>query len=178
MPVRKSQRPPAFSHGLSSRLAREEMSGEINKLAEALLGASPPGPRLLEAAREAADAILHFHRVQTSRRLAGEASALLSLKALSHPPTRKLTLWNLQREEGHPSCWSLVAELRLQAAEAGYKSGFEITATDGVQSLILSLSSESDEVRRLKEYERRALSRRRTALRQFDYERIEAERQI
>lgn len=120
--------------------------------------------------REAAEAILHLHRVQTSRRLAEEAAALLNLQPLAGAPTR------VQMEERHPTLRSLVAELRRQARDAGYTADAEITAIDGILCLLLSLRSQHDEVRRLNEYERRALSRRRTALRRLDYERIEAER--
>jgi hypothetical protein len=152
------------------------MSGEVQKLASALLGTSPRDLRLLDAAQEAAEAILHLHRVQTSRRLAEEAAALLNLQPLARAPTRRLTLWKLQMEERHPNLRSLVAELRRQARDAGYAGDTEITAIDGILCLLLSLRSRHDEVRRLNEYERRALSRRRTALRRLDYERIEAER--
>jgi hypothetical protein len=173
---RRSQPPPALTHGLTSRLAREAMSREIRELAEALLGSSPPEPRLLDAAQEAAEAILHLHHVQRSRRLAEEAAALLNLQPLAGAPTRKLTLWKLQLEERHPTLRSLVAELRRQACDAGYAADAEITAIDGILSLLLSLRWRHDEVRRLNDYERRALSRRRTALRRLDYERIEAGR--
>jgi hypothetical protein len=151
------------------------MSGEIEDLAEVLLGASPPELPLLEAAREAAEAILHLHRVQTTRRRAEEAAALLHLAPLSGAPTRKLTLWKLKTEERHPTCRSLLEELRLQASEAGYVSGTDLASADGILSLLYSLGRDND-VRRLQDYERRALSRRRTALRRLDYERIEAER--
>jgi hypothetical protein len=175
---RKSQPPPALTHGLTSRLAREAMSGEINELAETILGAAPRHLRLHDAAQAAAEAILHLHRVQTSRRLAEEAAALLNLQPLAGTPTRKLTLWKLQMEGRHPTLRSLVAELRQQARVVGYAADAEITAVDGILCLLLSLRNQHDEVRRLNEYERRALSRRRKALRRLDYERIEAERRM
>jgi len=173
---RTSRCPTALTHGLTSRLEHEAMSGEVRELAEALLGTSPPDLRLLDAAQEAAEAILHLHRVQRSRRLAEEAAALLNLQPLAGAPTRKLTLWKLQMEERHPTLRSLVAELRQQARVVGYAADAEITAIDGILCLLLSLRNQHDEVRRLNEYERRALSRRRKALRRLDYERIEAER--
>jgi hypothetical protein len=70
------RRPPALKHGLTSRAAREEWADDVLQLAEALLGAAPPEPQVLAAAREAAEAILFLRRVQQCRLLVLEDGTL------------------------------------------------------------------------------------------------------
>lgn len=166
----RNRRPPALAHGLSSRIVREALSSEVEGLAAALIGASPREPQILDAARGAAEAILHLQRVRRLRWLITDASALIATPAIDAERVRAETLYSLWRQGCDPTCVRRIEELRQRA-----KSGSTSDA-DGEAALLEVLAHRPDELRRLAAYERRALSRRREALRRLDYERIEAER--
>lgn len=100
-------KPSALRHGLFSRHARLEWSLQVDRVADALLGTSPRGTQVLEAA--------------------------------------------------HDRAWLV---------------GF---APGGDYFIHQKVAEHATELRRLADYERRANSLRRKALRRLDYERIEAE---
>lgn len=166
------RRPSALKHGLTSRLGREAMSEEVEALARELLASSPPEPQLMLAAREAADAILHLMRVQAARRSMLDAAARRKFEMPDNGPAIDWEdclhglLWGLNDPIGVLFAVKLTFHI--------YDEG--VRGRDGPWALAAVLADEPKELRQLHEYERRALSRRRKALRRLDYERIEAER--
>lgn len=166
------RRPPALKHGLTSRLAREAMSEEVEALACELLASSPPEPQLMLAACEAADAILHLMRVQAARRSTLHAAARQKFEM---PGTGLEIDWEgclhgLLWDPKDPIGVLFAVKLTLHICDEG------VRGRDGPTALAAVLADEPKELRQLHEYERRALSRRTKALRRLDYERIEAER--
>ena len=166
------RRPSAIKHDLSSAFAREEWSQPVLDLAGALLGSSPRGPCLLAAAREAAEAIIHLHRVQWWRLATLEGGGLARLSGSEDMQQKALALTAAVRFEAAEARPALYADLRAAFAAAG---GEDVDQASAV-AIYQELTKATDPLRRLLEHERKALSRRRKALRRLDYERIEAER--
>jgi hypothetical protein len=167
-----TRRPPALKHGLTSRAAREEWTDDVLQLAEALLGAAPPEPQVLAAAREAAVAILYLRRVQQCRLLVLEDGTLRRAAPTDAERIPALKLSAAVKRAGKVECEVLREELRV-VHDAEWVVDIETAAT-----FILGeeLGNHAQELRRLSDYERRALSARRKALRRLDLERVEAER--
>ena len=166
------RRPPALKHGLTSRTAREEWSEGVLQLAEALLGAAPREPQVLEAAREAAVAILYLRRVQQCRLFALEDGTLQRCTPTDAERALATKLSVAVKCGDLAQCQTLRDELRV-LHDREWVVDLETAAT-----FILGqeLGGRAAELRRLADYERRANSLRRKALRRLDYERIEAER--
>lgn len=161
-------RPPALKHGLASRYAREEWSEGVTELSDALLGSSPHAPRLVEAAREAAEAMIYLHRVRRWRLAVLEGGALARLPMDDTTLQRALEL-------------SRAAKFGDGRDYASQRAALGATTGDGIdidaeRALLQEVMERDDTLRNLCDYERRALSQRRKALRRLDYERIEAER--
>lgn len=129
--------PPALTHGLTSRWLFAGLQGEVDELADVLVGSSPRLPGILEAARRAAEAILRLRQVRT-----------MKTHTLNH------------------------AEPGADLGESG-----AATRGGGADAAMLRLLEQEERIlRRLDDYERRALSRRARAIRELDLARIEADR--
>jgi len=166
------RRPSALRHGLTSRTAREDWSNDVLRLAEALLGTAPHEPQVLEAAREAAQAFLYFRRVQQCRLFELEDATLRRCTPTDAERSLATKLSVAVKCEDITQCQALRDGLHV-AHDREWVAGVETAAT-----FILGeeLSNHVQELRRLSDYERRAHSARRKALRRLDYEVIEAER--
>ncbi len=142
------------------------------QLAEALLGAARREPQVLAAAWEAAVAILYLRRVQQCLLLVLEDGTLRRAAPTDAEKILALKLSAAVKRAGKVECEVLREELRV-AHDAEWVVDIETAAT-----FILGeeLGNQAEELRRLSDYERRALSTRGKALRRLDYERVEAER--
>ena len=142
------------------------------QLAEALLGAARREPQVLAAAREAAEAILFLRRVQLCQLLVLEDGTLRRAAPTDAERIPALKLSAAVKRAGKAECEVLREELRV-AHDREWVVDIETAAT-----FILGeeLGNQAEELRRLSDYERRALSTRGKALRRLDYERVEAER--
>ncbi|WP_421693779.1 hypothetical protein [Aestuariivirga sp.] len=168
----KTRQPSALKHGLQSLHAREQCSGDVISLAEAILGETPPNSLLREAAAEAAEAILYLRRVQQRQLLALESGTLRRAAPTAAERLLALELSDAVKHAGAGDCDTVREKLRV-AHKPQWILDLEKSATFVLE---LEFCDRSDDLRRLSTYERRAISRRRKALRRFDYERIEVER--
>lgn len=165
-------RPSALKHGLTSRLARDEASEEVDALARAVLGSSPAEPPLTDAARAVADAAIHLRRVRQARHtLLNEATRSLAFDVIGERITLS-RLREIAQAEGAADgeayfAWRL--SLAGPTADADDQERGELALAD-------CLSAHSKALDRLANYERRALSLLRGALRVLDYEQTEAAR--
>lgn len=164
-------RPSALKHGLTSQLARDEDAPEVKALATALLGSCPPSPRLTRAAIEAAEAIVHSDRIRQARRSL--------LDEMSKESTGDGIVGGRDMAEDLAKAWGADAEgfrylkWRISLADPAEDGHAE---ERGLVALLDGIVRQHRSLERLADYERRALSRRRKALRRLDYERIEAQR--
>lgn len=168
----RHRRPSALRHGLTSRTVREEWSRGALELAEALIGAAPREPQVLEAARDAAEAILYLRRVQQCRLLLLEDGALQRCTPTEAGRDLALRLSGAVKGADTAECRPLREGLRV-AHDREWIVGFE---TLPIFFLGDEIRGREEDLRRLADYERRAHSRRRKQLRRLDYERVEAER--
>ena len=168
----RSRRPSALKHGLTSRCVRDYWSEDVTRLAEALLGAAAREPQVLEAARGGAEAILYLRRVQQCRRLVIEDGTLRRCAPTDAERPLALKLSSAVKRGSVAECDAIQAELR-DAHDKEWTIDIPSAATFVLGE---ELGTHATELRRLSEYERRADSLRRKALRRLDYERIEAER--
>lgn len=151
-------KPSALKHGLSSQWLFETIEDQAAELAVELIGSSPRGPRLLEAAQAAAEAILHLRHIR-------------SMKALALN----------EAEPGRPTVVDIDQYFKsLTAAAFGGRdgrSGGGERIGDGHDLALLDFMEQSGTLlRRLDDYERRALSKRSKAIRELDLMRIDIER--
>ena len=167
------RRPSALKHGLTSRTVRELWSPDVVRLAGAILGATPPEPRVVEAARAEAEAILHLRQVQQCRLRLLEDGTLKRSNPTEAERDLALKLSAAVKHGEPDDCASLRRALDVAHAKE-WIVGVETAATIILEG---EFSDRVKEHRRLAEYERRAISQRRKSLRRFDYEKIEAERQ-
>lgn len=165
---------PRWLHGLSSRFARASPHGEVEALAITLLGSSPRDPTVMAAARGAAQEILFVERVQKLRRVSEESDLLLRLPDFSAYQEEYAQLAAAVKDQPAGEC----SDTRLELMKARLEAGDQDTdhSREALQAILRSISAGPADVRRLWEYERRAVSRRTRALRLLDYERVEAER--
>lgn len=166
------RRPPALKHGLTSHYARGDWSAEVNALAEAILGAAPREPNVVEAARAEAEAILYLRRVRQCRLQVLEGGTLQRATPTERERALALKLSEAVKCADVADCNPLREKLRA-AHDAEWIVGLEIGAS---YMLIDEIGKSTKALRRLNDYERRAQSRWRKSRRQFDYERIEAQR--
>jgi len=164
--------PSALRHGLFSRHARLEWSPQVESLGDALLGVSPRQPQVIEAAREAAEAILWLRQIQHWRLAMLEHAALTYANQSDAERDPALRLSEMVKGAAASDC----APLRDEVCEAHDKAWLVGLAPAGDYFIHQKVAEHATELRRLADYERRANSRRRKALRRLDYERIEAER--
>ena len=167
--------PPALKHGLTSRLPLEEASEEVRALADALLASSPREPRLLEASRLAAEAMHHLRRVRSYRRSLLEGQAR---HVISREPEGGLLIPQLPPEcfDDQSAAAKLYIAWRISVALHPLWDGVADEARDGDVAMAGAIANLEMELRRLAEYERRAFSSWKKALRRLDFERVEAER--
>jgi hypothetical protein len=166
------RRPSALRHGLSSQYAREQWSGAVVALAEALVGSGRREPGVVEAAREEAEAILYLRRVRQCRLLALEESTLRRCTPTEESRAIALRLREAVKRDDAAACDALREELR-GPHDAAWLLDIETTSTI---VLGLEFGECAAELRRLNDYERRAISSHRKTLRRLDYEQVEAER--
>ena len=172
MAASSSRRPSALRHGLTSQHAREHWSGAVVALAEALIGSGRREPGVIEAAREEAEAILYLRRVRQCRLLALEESTLRRCTPTEESRSVALKLREAVKRDDVAACDALREELR-GPHDAAWLLDIETTSTI---VLGLEFGECAAELRRLNDYERRAISSHRKTLRRLDYERVEAER--
>jgi hypothetical protein len=169
--------PPAMTHGLTSRRLREALNRDAEVLAPALIGGAYPDQSVIEAARAAADAILHLHHIRRAKldlieRFKDTPPGLIDpdLKAVR-------TLGQIIRGKVRPGS-DLELDKILDDLTSVLTDGASGIGPGGDASakMIAIFSALSTKLRRVSEYERRALSLRNKALRRLAYEQIEAER--
>jgi hypothetical protein len=166
------RRPPALKHGLFSQVARSDRSPQVTCLAEALAGECAEDPRVLEAARDAAEAILHLRHVEGMRHALLEDATLTRANRTDEERARARRLSSRVKGADASSCRALRAEVRASHDEV-WRAALEPAAN---YFLFLETEAHASKLRRLISYERRAASRRRKAVRRLDYEMIEARR--
>lgn len=142
------------------------------ELAEKLLGEPLDDPRLLEAAREEAEGILYLRRVQQCRLILLEEGTLQRCASSDAARNLAIELSHAVKSGSLEKCKALKHALSVEH-ERNWVLGVETIAT-----FILGdeFAEREKEFHRLADYERRAHSTRRKALRCLDYERVEMER--
>lgn len=166
--MRRARKPSAFTHGLTSLYAREQLKEEAKELAECLLIGMPRTLKVIEAARAAAESILYLRQVQKWRLHQIESNALNSMPYTDSERSRALLLSTEVKSSRSVIC----NERHRTAIDADCVPDLDALM---VFILVVELSGQRKDLRRLNDYEQRAISARRDAIRQFDYERIEAE---
>lgn len=152
--------PSALTHGLSSRWIFQALEEEVDELSKCLAGCSVDDAGVVEAARKAAEAILRLRQVRAMKTLAlNRARPGLQPTLRTADALRDFARGLTPRERPQ----------RNASATAG-------TATD--KAVLAYMESSEALLRRLDEYERRALSQRARAIRELDYARIEVERRL
>ena len=174
MAARRGRRAAAFKHGLTAGSARDAAAPDVEALAAALLGASPPEPALLEAARDVAREVLHLDRLQRYRLAVEEAGSMAQLTLTGRAEERFLALSVAVKLEDEVT-WRHLRETVAATIGGADAAGLEIS---GAAALLSAHLEQSAELRSLDDYERRALSRQRKALRRLDYGRVEVERAL
>lgn len=151
-------KPSALKHGLSSQWLFATLEDEAAELAVELIGSSPFSPRLLEAAQTAAEAILHLRHVRSMK--------LLALN---------------EAEPGRAAVVDIDEYFKSLTAAAfgshnGRSRGGEKIGDRDDLALLEFMEQSGTLLRRLDDYERRALSKRSKAIRELDLMRIDIER--
>lgn len=165
--------PPALTHGLTSRRVWDAMRDDVEALTPALIGAAYPDPPVVDAARAAAEAILHLDLVRRSKYAVIEK---LRRQPAEFRGTTRQVLRNIRQIfDGK------FGDTRDEALDriADLMNGTQAEDEDDVDpelNLASILARAPKELRRMAEYERRGISRRERALRRLACERIEAER--
>lgn len=161
--IRPSNR---LSHGLTSRAAAEERSGEAWELAEDLIGNVPASEEMRDVALQLANAILLLHAIRSERQ------ALLSRlpPEFDIDPLEEILVQKGFFEGAPKSAWypSLMRAIIHEEAIPEGKSELVETAA--------LLRTRRSELNRLEGYERKASSRRCKLLMRLDHLRIEAMR--
>ena len=140
----------AFSHGLAAPVSVfPELVNEIEALAHALVGDDGSDAYRMEWARVAAEADCDVRRVRNAKRRLFEQACETTVRG----------------GEGRSPTSS-----QATAAEQGHvpSDAQNDTATHSKSILATALAKVASDLMRLDRYERRALSRRRTALRKLD----------
>jgi hypothetical protein len=170
---------PAMSHGLTSRTMREAEAPEVERLAHALIRGSPPEPEILGAARETAEAILHLRRIKTMRAHLMKELMVAPPASAKVPSAAAIRAMGVILRDGiTPANSRLVARFGEEMGlGAGSPRLSEITSEEEATERLLRIYRDlPDALRRLDDYERKALSRRASLLRRLDFRRVEAER--
>jgi hypothetical protein len=166
--------PPALRHGLTSRRLRDAMRDDVEALIPALIGAAYPDPTVVDAARAAAEAILHLHHVRHARRSLIDDLRRQPAKFRGNDLQVLRTIRQIIRGrfKGDPD--EEVDE------ELDFING--TTREDDADLLepeltLASIIAKAErELRNMADYERRAVSGRGRALRRLTLAKIEAER--
>lgn len=153
-----ARKPPAFKHGLASRWVLEIRADETSELADHLIGSSPREPAVMAAAQRAAEAILHLRNVK--------AVKMLAFREAVPDQATKACLANFS-----PS-----VAASFDAGRAVEQAVQDEALNQSDRLLLEFLRGSEGMLRRLEEYERRALSLRSKAIRELDLVRIEIER--
>jgi hypothetical protein len=158
----------AFRHGLSIPVLSDPvLAKEVEDLALKIVG-EDKDPALLELARAIAEAHVDLERVRTMRyqiiaRMPGEPDP--------DPPSELFKFFPYKRRETRSS---IAAEYRQKdLAKYALKKIEDIKRTDPAQRFLATISDRPFTLDRLDRYERRALSRRKFAIRAFDAARAE-----
>lgn len=171
--TKEGETPPAYKHGLFSRWAFDGLEDEIEELSGLLIGSSPPEPEILVAARNLAEAVIQLKRVRAMKVAVLNEAGPKRQRVYSFPGVALVLSGDAYR---------LFAEdlsRRMDELAPKRKKGKQTSdnSADPERGAVLKLLARSGEMlNTLDEYERRALSRRATALRELDRVRIDRER--
>jgi hypothetical protein len=166
------RRPPALKHGLSSLATRREWSRDVLALADALIGPSPRESQILGPAREAAEELIFLRRVRLCRLTTLEEATLARVAVTDRIGAPAAALSRAVKVGEATHCHALREEL-CRAHRAEWLPDMDVLAA---QIFGDEVAKSAATLRSLADYERRAASRLRKALRRLDYERVEAER--
>lgn len=149
---------------------------QIDLLAHALSKAAAPSPVIAAAAREAATAIIHLHKIQIKRQRVLNDFITAPPPPPKGPTTAALcAMMTIVKKGITPDTAGLITKY---GGQMGIFQGAEqMTREQKAQARLLELhANPPPALRRLEEVERKALSRRTTLVRRLDYLMIEAER--
>ena len=170
---RVADAPSAFKHGLTSKWAMEALEAEIEALAPLLCGSSPRTGAVMAAARKLAAAILHLRQVRSMRlRVLGMAAPERREAVYSFPGIAR----SVPEDVSQFVAEELSATIRRIQEYEGKRKPRRQDVDDAAASLLDVMEEQKALLSRLDDYERRALSQRSKALREFDYIQIELER--
>jgi hypothetical protein len=171
-------------HGLFAHKHVSAEDRQLCDLAGALATGSPMTPGVLQCARDLAAIVLHLKEIrrvqaQTARELANAASADTQFdKWFASFPTSKTLTRLARRKTVDPNFdFSMLGPSPDQLRAWRHRLLEEYRMSDserGVAEMGVILRDKANKMRRLVEYERKALSRRAKAIRLLDHARIEA----
>jgi len=172
----QARRSSARNQGLTLGSIIKAEADEVDLLAHALSKAAAPSPIIAVAAREAATASIHLHRIQITRQ-----RVLNDFISAPPPPPKGPTtaalraMMTIVKKGITPDTAGLMTK---HGDQMGMFQGVgEMTPEQKAQARLLALhANPPPALRRLDEAERKALSRRTTLVRRLDYLMIEAER--
>lgn len=143
----------ARTHGLTvSVLLDPDLAPRVEELARVIAGAEP-SPQILEGARRIAEAHIDVLRVrEVGRALLDDETARVRLPSV-RAMRRALSIIKMMKNEK-------LAMMRMEELIAG-ENGVQLTLEEGVGFLAKRLAQ-------IERYERRALSRRKRVMREFD----------
>lgn len=166
--------PPALTHGLTSRRLRDAMRDDVEALVPALISAAYPDPLVVDAARAAAEAILHLDRVRRAKRSVIED--LRRQPALFRGNDLKLLRTIGQILDGRFDGDSDREFDEVLAFINGTAVEGDAEPDEPELTLASIFARATKELRNMADYERRAISGRGRALRRLTLAKIEAER--
>ena len=150
-----------------------DMREDVEVLVPALIGSAYPDPSVVDAARAAAEAILHLHQVRRSKYAVIEELRRQPAEFRGNERKVLRTIGKILSGKVIDGC-----DEALDRAPnfANGTPAEDKAVAEPALTLAAIFAQAPKELRRLAEYERRGISRRRRALQRLAYERIEAER--
>lgn len=166
--------PPALTHGLTSHRMRVAMREDVEALIPAIIGAAYPDPPVVDAARAAAEAILHLHYVRHAKRSLIEEQRRPSAQVRKKDVTLALTILQLLDGTFKGDRDREIEEVLV--SDNGKPVDDHADAGAAELQLASIITQPPKALRNMADYERRAISGRGKALRRLILEKIEAER--